>query len=137
MLTIGKLAKHAGVTTDSIRFYERIGLLQAAGKTTSGYRLYSEDAVRRLRFIRHAQRCGFSLPHIRELLSPPIGEASTRTYRLALEKKAELEDTMEALRSMASALSSYISSFGRNGAPVHAYVSDESPLLASVRSNAA
>jgi len=132
MLTIGKLAKHAGVTTDSIRFYERLGLLQPAGKTTSGYRLYSEDAVRRLRFIRHAQRCGFSLPHIRELLVPP-SEASTRSYKLALERKAELEDTMEALRSMESALSSYISSFGRSSTPVHAYMSDESPLLAALR----
>ena len=60
MLTIGKLAKQARVTTDTIRFYERIALIEATSKTSSGYRLYTEESVKRLRFIRHAQRCGFS-----------------------------------------------------------------------------
>ena len=68
MLTIGKVAESADVTTDSLRFYEREGLIRPAKKTDSGYRLYTQEAIRRIAFIKHAQQCGFSLAEIRELL---------------------------------------------------------------------
>ena len=68
MLTISKLASRAEVTTDAIRHYEREGLVVAAARTAAGYRQYDEDAVRRLRFIKQAQQCGFSLSEIGELL---------------------------------------------------------------------
>ena len=57
MLTIGKVAASLQVSTDSIRFYEREGLLSPAKKSGAGYRLYTEEAVRRLNFIKHAQQC--------------------------------------------------------------------------------
>ncbi len=56
------------VTADSIRFYQREGLIRPARKSDSGYRLYTDEALRRIGFIKHAQQCGFSLAEIRELL---------------------------------------------------------------------
>jgi hypothetical protein len=60
-LTIGRLAKQAGVNLETVRFYERRGLLPKPPRTASGYRLFPADAARRLRFIRRAQELGFSL----------------------------------------------------------------------------
>jgi len=68
MLTIGKLAAAAGVSSDTLRYYEREGLIEPAGKSPAGYRLYDQDSARRLRFIKQAQHCGFTLAEIRELL---------------------------------------------------------------------
>ncbi|MFJ4290637.1 MerR family transcriptional regulator [Cupriavidus sp. NPDC089707] len=68
MLTIGRLARAGDVSPDALRYYEREGLLIPAGKTAVGYRLYGADAVRRVRFIQHAQACGFTLAEIGELL---------------------------------------------------------------------
>jgi Hg(II)-responsive transcriptional regulator len=68
-LTVGTLAKRAGVGAQTVRFYEREGLLAAALRTSSGYRVYGDDAVGRLRFIRRAQDLGFTLKEIRELLA--------------------------------------------------------------------
>jgi DNA-binding transcriptional MerR regulator len=67
-LTIGKLANAAGVGIDTVRFYERAGLLNKPQRTASGYRLYAASDVARLRFIRRAKGLGFSLPEIAELL---------------------------------------------------------------------
>jgi DNA-binding transcriptional MerR regulator len=61
LFTIGKLAGIAGVSSDTLRYYEREGLIEPAGKSPAGYRLYDKDSARRLRFIRHAQQCGFTL----------------------------------------------------------------------------
>ena len=108
MLTIGRVARKAGVSTDCVRFYERVGLLAAAGKTRAGYRLYDDECVRRLLFIKHAQRCGFSLPHIRELLDADTAADRKVALRLAMEKKQEIEQTIAALRAMNEALTSYI-----------------------------
>jgi hypothetical protein len=61
MLTIGKLAALADVRTDTLRYYEQEQLLAPASKSDSGYRLYDSDSVRRVRFIKRAQHCGFTL----------------------------------------------------------------------------
>ena len=66
---IGALAKRASVGIDTVRYYERAGLLSPKGRLASGYRRYSEVEVTRLRFIRKAQVLGFSLKEIRELLA--------------------------------------------------------------------
>lgn len=68
MLTIGQLAKQAGIRTSALRYYEAEGLLVADGRSDSGYRLYKPEAVQRLRLIQRAQRLGFSLADIRKLL---------------------------------------------------------------------
>lgn len=67
-LTIGRLAEGAGVNVETIRYYERRGLLPEPHRTESGYRQYSPDAVRRIRFIKRAQALGFTLDEIAELL---------------------------------------------------------------------
>jgi len=68
-LTIGTVAKRAGVPIDTIRYYEREGLLPAPLRRASGYRSYNETAVSRLRFIRRAKDLGFTLEEIRDLLA--------------------------------------------------------------------
>lgn len=68
-MTIGRLAKQAGVNIDTIRYYERHGLLPAARRRPSGYREYRGSDVERLRFIRRAKELGFTLNEIGELLS--------------------------------------------------------------------
>jgi MerR family mercuric resistance operon transcriptional regulator len=67
-LTVGKLARAAGVGVETIRFYERRGLLQQPPKKATGYREYSPDDVARIRFIKEAQAIGFTLKDIGELM---------------------------------------------------------------------
>ena len=61
VMTIGKLAAGRNISPDTPRYYEREGLLSPVGKSPGGYRLYDEDAIRRVRFIQHAQACDFTL----------------------------------------------------------------------------
>ena len=74
-MRIGELAHGAGVSVETVRFYEREGLLPAPPRRGSGYREYPPDTLARLRFIRHAKELGFSLPEIQELLSLRSTEA--------------------------------------------------------------
>lgn len=67
-IKIGELAREADVHIETLRFYERKGLLSAAKRTEKGYRLYERDDITRVRFIKHAQRVGFSLKEVLELL---------------------------------------------------------------------
>ena len=110
MLTIGRLAKATGISTDALRFYERVQLLAPAGRTDTGYRLYNESDVRRLAFIKQAQLCGLSLEVIRELLQPVDGPnpRACAAYRAAIAEKAPLDHKIEALRSMRDALAAFI-----------------------------
>jgi DNA-binding transcriptional MerR regulator len=66
---IGKAAKVAGVSVDTIRFYQRIGLIKSAGRSASGYRLFDAADIHDLTFVRHAQELGFSLTEVKELLA--------------------------------------------------------------------
>jgi MerR family mercuric resistance operon transcriptional regulator len=108
MLTIGKLADSGGVGVETIRFYQRRGLLETPHRT-DGIRRYGSDDLRRLRFIRHAQAAGFTLEEIKELLDLDAGEDRGRARQLAnarvkaLDKRiAELKGARDALRRLAS-----------------------------------
>ncbi|HEY3259423.1 MAG TPA: heavy metal-responsive transcriptional regulator [Pseudonocardiaceae bacterium] len=68
-LRIGELADEVGVTADTVRYYERVGLLPAPARTSAGYRAFGPEAVDRMRFIQGAQRLGLTLTDIRDLLS--------------------------------------------------------------------
>ncbi|MEZ8144065.1 zinc-responsive transcriptional regulator [Enterovibrio norvegicus FF-33] len=68
MLQIGQLAKQAGVSGDTLRFYEKVGLLKPTSRSESGYRLYNEDALSRVHFIMKAKRLGLTLDDIQEML---------------------------------------------------------------------
>jgi DNA-binding transcriptional MerR regulator len=102
MLTVSKLAERVGVRPDTIRYYEREGLIPQARRTASGYRIYDEGAVRRLRFIRGSQRFGLRLKEIRGLLEVmdrglcPCGHASD----LVTARIAELDRQIAELRGL-------------------------------------
>ena len=106
-LTISKLASEASVGVETVRFYQRRGLLRVPASKT-GTRRYGVDDVRRLRFIRQAQTAGFTLREIKELLALDAGEDRVRARELAQirlkalnQKIAELENARESLRRLA------------------------------------
>lgn len=103
MLTIGKLAATAGVGVETIRFYQRRGLLETPTHN-DGIRRYSDTDVRRLRFIRKAQAAGFKLEEIRELLALDAGSDRARARKLAEQRLAELAVRIDELQSARSAL---------------------------------
>ncbi len=97
--TIGALARTAGVNVETIRYYQRRGLLPKPGKPVAGYRRYPADTLARLRFIQRAQELGFTLREIGELLA--LGRGSCReTQRLAERKRADIAARMKDLAAM-------------------------------------
>src|SRR5262245_42004641 len=76
-LTIGTLAQQSGVSTDTLRYYEKMKLLKAESRTPAGYRLYNADAVRVIHFIRGAKALNFSLEEIRQLLAINTSDRAT------------------------------------------------------------
>ncbi len=99
-------AKRGGVGVETIRYYERHGLMPRAPRTHSGYRIFTEDAVTRLRFIKHAQELGFALKEIKELLNLRIRPRSScaDVRRSAEAKIAEVEEKIRHLEAMRDAL---------------------------------
>jgi MerR family copper efflux transcriptional regulator len=91
-MTIGKIAAQAGVAIDTVRYYERAGLLPEPPRRESGYREYPADTVKRLRFIRRAKALGFSLPEIGELLDLSSSSADVRKIKNAAQSKLKLLD---------------------------------------------
>ena len=105
-LKIGQLAAQARVNVETVRYYERRGLIAEPRRTTSGYRQYSEEAVRRIRFIRRAQDLGFSLKEIAELLDLRVRSAAAcgEVERRALDKIALVEEKIGHLGRIKDAL---------------------------------
>lgn len=97
---IGEVARRSGVAIETLRFYEKSGLLEPAGRTDSGYRLYDSDVFERLRFIKKAQSVGFRLDEIARIIEE--SEAGKRpcedVRRLAAEKLADLEKRIRELQ---------------------------------------
>jgi DNA-binding transcriptional MerR regulator len=127
-LTIGKIASLSKVSADTLRYYEREGLISPAGKSEGGYRLYDRDAVRRVRFIKEAQHCGFTLTEIRNLLDMRTSDAACcrDVRRVAVEKKIQLEAKIKAMRAMSKALDRLIATCSNEGRPL-----DDCPILAA------
>ena len=105
-MTIGQVAKRTGVNIQTVRFYERKGLVLPEKRTDSGYRIYSHEAVRRIRFVRHAQEMGFSLREIEDLLSLRIDPGMTcADVKIRAEtKRTEVEQKIDKLSHMQRAL---------------------------------
>jgi MerR family mercuric resistance operon transcriptional regulator len=105
-MTIGQVARRAGVGVETVRFYERRGLLAEPARQASGYRQYTADVVARLRFIKRAKELGFSLKEIGELLALRADPATTCTdvKRRAEAKVAAIEAKVRDLRAMQRAL---------------------------------
>jgi MerR family mercuric resistance operon transcriptional regulator len=105
-LTIGRLAASAGVGVETVRFYQRRGLLETPSRDT-GIRRYGADDLRRLRFIKQAQVAGFTLEQIKELLALDSTQDRSRARELALDrllaldaKIAELQEARDALQRL-------------------------------------
>src|SRR5687767_12138016 len=104
-LTIGKLAAAAGVGVDTVRFYERSGLLKKPRRTPAGYRVYAQGDAARLRFVRRAKALGFSLEEITELLKLNDGGGRRSAVRKLAERRLdEIERKLEELTQMRNSL---------------------------------
>jgi DNA-binding transcriptional MerR regulator len=101
-MRIGQLAGEAGITTEAVRYYEKVGLLAAPARTGSGYRDYDDPALTRLRFIRTAQTVGFTLGEIGEILDlRDNGETPCDHVRVLIARHAaDLEERITDLRTM-------------------------------------
>ncbi len=130
-LTIGQLAKEVGVNIETVRYYERLHLLAPTARKPSGYRLYSDDLVRRLRFIKNAQSLGFTLHEIGELLNLRVSSAARcgDVQQKAEEKLKQVEAKVQDLQALARVLRSLIHSC-KAGQPT-----DRCPILKSMEEN--
>ena len=109
-MNIGQAAQYSGVSSKMIRHYEDIGLIKKAGRSTSGYRVYSENDLHILAFVRQARNLGFSIEQIRELLD--LWQNKKRTSRkvkeLALKHIQELNVRIKELKDIQQAISQLV-----------------------------
>ena len=97
---IGEVARRVGMTVEGLRFYERAGLVKPRRRTRGGYRLYSDEQIDTLRFVRAAQEMGFSLAEIRELLQLRRGTGSCAAVRdRLLDKLGHVRQRIRLLRA--------------------------------------
>ena len=126
---IGALAKRAGVRVDTVRYYERNGLLMPQDRLASGYRRYGELELSRLRFIRRAQALGFTLKEVRELLAISNQRDVAKVKKKAQAKLADVEQRIAALERMRKGLSTLI-----DACPGHGRAAD-CPILKALGSD--
>ena len=114
-LLIGRLAKLSGVRPDTIRFYERIGLLPKPQRLASGYRIYDDAALKQVRFIRKAQSLGFSLDEIRRIISLRGQGRETCRCVIAMAEAtlAETETKLKELRKFNETLATNLTRWKR------------------------
>ncbi len=105
---IGRLAKAAGVHVETVRYYQRRGLLAEPPQPPGGIRRYGETHVRRLRFIKQAQALGFSLDEVRNLLALEDGQHCGEAERIAALKLARVRERMRQLRRVERALATLV-----------------------------
>ncbi|MFS0754289.1 Hg(II)-responsive transcriptional regulator [Noviherbaspirillum sp. 1P10PC] len=108
MLTIGQVAKQANVNVETIRYYQRRGLLPEPVKPIGGHRRYSDEDVSRLQFIKRAQVLGFTLEEIENLLRLDQAVCCKKTHDLAVHKLAIIEGKIADLLKMREVLSGLV-----------------------------
>lgn len=106
-LTIGKLGQLACINKETVRYYQRIGLIIEPQKPISGYRIYPEETVARLAFIKRAKLLGFSLDEIKQLLQLDSGECE-QTRQLAEQKQKIIQAKITDLQNLANTLNNHI-----------------------------
>ncbi|MFY9316089.1 MAG: MerR family transcriptional regulator [Burkholderiales bacterium] len=105
-LTIGTLARRAGVGVETVRFYERRGLVRRPARPSSGYRAYPEETALRIRFIRNAQALGFTLQEIKEMLALRVtaGTSCAAVRSRAAAKAADVKRRLLEMERIRTAL---------------------------------
>ena len=114
-LSIGQLAERAGVAIDTVRYYERNGLLQPAGRLASGYRRYGEAELKRLGFIRRAKALGFTVEDIRSLLALSAERNVAKVKRAAQSKLADIDARIAELERVRGGLRKLIAACPGHG----------------------
>lgn len=122
-LTIGKLAKQAGVTIETIRYYQRKGLLEEPKKPVMGYRQYPQEAIARIRFIKRAQQTGFTLKEILELLALDSDRCQD-VQQLASEKLTQIENQINDLSRLREVLHELVNACTSNVSTEHCSLID-------------
>jgi MerR family mercuric resistance operon transcriptional regulator len=127
-LTVGRLAQLGGVSLQTVLYYERRGLLSKPTRTAAGYRQFTPDTARRLRFIKHVQTLGFSLEEVRELLELRIEPRKNRArIRARAEvKMADIDGKITALTAMKQTLRALVDRCE------HCAPSGDCPIVASL-----
>ena len=127
-LTSGQVAKKSGVGVETLRFYEREGLLPAPARAASGYRQYTAEAVERVRFIRRAQLVGFQLKEIKELLAlrDDPGADRKEVRAKAVAKLADIETKVADMEAMRVELTRLIAACDSSGSAA------DCPILAAL-----
>lgn len=127
-MQIGQLARHAGVAIDTVRYYERNHILPPAARRPSGYRVYDQQDVARLQFVRRAKALGFTLAEIRDLLTLSGRRADDMAglKATASEKLADVEHKLDELTRIRDGLQALVASCPGHG-PL-----DHCPILAAL-----
>ena len=104
--TISQLAKAADIPTTTVRYYERVGLVEPEDRSHGNYRLYSDESLDKLKFIRAAQATGFTLDDVRSLLSNEAGDTPTcgSVQGLIEERLGDIEQRLKGLRQVRKVL---------------------------------
>ena len=131
-MRIGEVAARAGVNIETLRYYERRGLLKAPERQGSGYRAYAEGSVKIVRFIKRAQELGFTLADIDGLLRLAEGgpESCREVRALATAKIEDLEERIATLQAMRESLQALVRTCNRRG------TKRECPLLSAIEAMA-
>jgi MerR family mercuric resistance operon transcriptional regulator len=130
-MTIGRLAKAVGEHVETIRYYQRRGLIEEPRKPGSGHRRYPGDVVNRIRFIRRAQQLGFSLEEVKSLLKLSDGRQHREVRQIAERKQELLEARISQLNGMRKSLKDLIEESkrrgGRGACPIIASLTEDNP----------
>ncbi|MCX7514239.1 Hg(II)-responsive transcriptional regulator [Frateuria sp. GZRR35] len=129
--TIGLLAKATDVHVETIRYYQRRGLVAEPSKPPGGIRRYDETHARRLRFIKHAQVLGFSLDEVADLLALDDGRHCRDAERIGAKKLAMVRERIDQLRRVEQALAGLVQQCHRNRGKV------QCPMMASLEADVA
>ena len=123
--TIGRLSKLTGASRDALRFYEREGLIPAPARTESGYREYGSEDVQRIRFIHEAQKIGFTLDDIRELLSLQPASTVDECERV----KARIQKRIDVIDGKLAELQAFRDRLGESLSRCSASGDEECPIV--------
>ena len=131
-ITVGKLAKYTGINLETVRYYEKIGLLPVPQRTESGYRVYDDNDVKRILFINRAKELGFTLKEIKELLNLKIesGKKCGDVKNIAVRKIKNVEKKIEDLIRIKSVLEKLVAQCNNES-----ITTNECPILEAIELN--